>query len=127
MNVPFSVGSIDLMAAFDAVTEHWSPKVVAQVNDQYVKVAKVLGELVWHSHAGEDELFYVVRGNLRIEYEGGQVAHLHEGSMHVVPRGTRHNPVADEECWIVLIEPVATKHTGDTQSPLTKSIAQQLA
>jgi quercetin dioxygenase-like cupin family protein len=127
MNLPFSAGPIDLMAAFDAVTEHWSPKVVAQVNDQYVKVAKVRGELVWHSHDGEDELFYVVRGNLRIEYEGEQVVHLHEGSMHVVPRGVRHNPVADEECWIVLIEPVSTKHTGDVESPLTKSLAQQLA
>lgn len=127
MNLPFSTGPIDLLAAFDTVTEHWSPKVLARVNDQYVKVAKVRGELVWHSHAGEDELFYVVRGNLRIEYEGERVVHLHEGSMHVVPRGVRHNPVADEECWIVLIEPVTTKHTGDVESPLTKSIAQQLA
>ena len=127
MNLAFSAGPIDLQAAFDAVTEYWSPKVVAQVNDQYVKVAKVRGELVWHSHAGEDELFYVVRGNLRIEYEGERVAHLHEGSMHVVPRGVLHNPVAKEECWIVLIEPVTTKHTGEVDSPLTKSLAQQLA
>src|SRR5471032_2873756 len=68
MNLAFSAGAIDLKTAFDAVTEYWSPKVVAQVNDQYVKVAKVRGELVWHSHADEDELFYVVRGSLRIEY-----------------------------------------------------------
>jgi len=127
MNLAFSAGAIDLKTAFDAVTEYWSPKVVAQVNDQYVKVAKVKGELVWHSHAGEDELFYVVRGSLRIEYEGGQAVHLPEGSMHVVPRGVLHNPVAKEECWIVLIEPVTTKHTGDVESPLTKSLAQQLA
>ena len=127
MNLAFSAGAIDLKTAFDAVTEYWSPKVVAQVNDQYVKVAKVRGELVWHSHAGEDELFYVVRGSLRIEYEAGQAVHLPEGSMHVVPRGVRHNPVAEEECWIVLIEPVTTKHTGDVESPLTKSLAQQLA
>ena len=122
-----SAGAIDLETSFDAVTEYWSPKVVAQVNDQYVKVAKVRGELVWHSHADEDELFYVVRGSLRIEYEGGKAIHLPEGSMHVVPRGVLHNPVAEEECWIVLIEPVSTKHTGDVESPLTKSLAQQLA
>ena len=127
MTMSFSFGAIDLMAAFDTVTDHWSPKVIAQVNDQYVKVAKVLGELVWHSHEGEDELFYVVRGNLRIEYEGDRVVDLKEGSMHVVPRGVSHNPVAREECWIVLIETVTTKHTGDVQSPLTKSLAQQLA
>jgi quercetin dioxygenase-like cupin family protein len=127
MNLAFSAGAIDLETSFDAVTEYWSPKVVAQVNDQYVKVAKIRGELVWHSHAGEDELFYVVRGSLRIEYEGGQAVHLPEGSMHVVPRGVLHNPVAEEECWIVLIKPVTTKHTGDVESPLTKSLAQQLA
>lgn len=127
MNLIGLTGSVDLLAAFDTVTEHWSPKVVAQVNDQYVKIAKVQGELVWHSHEGEDELFYIVRGNLRIEYEGERVIHLPEGSMHVVPRGVLHNPVADEECWIVLIEPVSTKHTGDVATPLTKTLAQQLA
>jgi mannose-6-phosphate isomerase-like protein (cupin superfamily) len=126
-----SIGSnsapIDLVGAFDSVTEHWSPKVIAQVNDQYIKVAKVLGQIVWHSHAGEDELFYVVRGTLLIEYEGGRNVTLPQGSMHVVPKGTLHNPVAAEECWIVLIESVGTQHTGDVESPLTKSVAQQLA
>lgn len=127
MNPSLFAESVDLVAAFDSVTEHWSPKVVAQVNDQYVKVAKLLGQFVWHSHEGEDELFYVVRGNLRIEYEGDRVVHLPAGSLHVVKRGIRHNPVADEECWIVLIETVTTRHTGDVDSPLSKSLAQQLA
>ncbi|KAB0638082.1 cupin domain-containing protein [Burkholderia latens] len=117
--VPFAE-SFDLEAAFADVADYWSPKVVAQVNDQYVKVAKV------RDHAHEDELFFVVRGHLKIEYEGGRVVDLPAGSMHVVPRGTQHNPVADEECWIVLIEPVQTKHTGDVQSPLTRSIDEQL-
>ncbi len=127
MNSTLFAESVDLQAAFDAVTEYWSPKVVAQVNDQYVKVAKLRGEFVWHSHQNEDELFYIVRGQLRIEYENQRVVHLREGSMHVVPRGVRHNPVADEECWIMLIEPVSTKHTGEVQSPLTRTVAQQLA
>ncbi len=119
--------SFDLETAFSDVSEYWSPKVVAQVNDQYVKVAKVRGQLAWHDHANEDELFFVVRGNLTIEYGGGRAVHLPAGSMHVVPRGTLHNPVADEECWIVLIEPVETKHTGDVQSPLTRTIEEQLS
>lgn len=118
--------TVDLATAFDAVHEHWSPNVVAQVNDQYVKVAKVQGEFAWHSHAEEDELFYVVRGNLDIEYENGRTVSLAPGSLHVVPRGVLHKPVAREECWIVLIETVSTKHTGDVETPFTKTLAQQL-
>lgn len=118
--------SFDLMSAFDAVTEYWSPKVVAQVNDQYMKIAKVKGELAWHSHRDEDELFYVVRGRLRMEYEGGRVVELGEGVVHVVPKGVLHNPVAQDECWIVLIEAVTTRHTGNVDTPLTRTIEQQL-
>jgi len=117
----------DLQVEFDQVTEHWSPRVIAQVNDQYVKVAKLLGQLVWHSHEDEDELFHVVRGRLRIEYEGGRAVDLGPGSIHVVPRGVRHNPVAAEECWIVLIETVTTRHTGTVDTPRTRTIQQQLA
>ena len=118
--------SFDLDTCFEDITEHWSPKVVAQVNDQYVKVAKLLGQFVWHNHAQQDELFYVVRGHLKIEYEGGRVAQLPAGSIHVVPKGVMHNPVADDECWIVLIEPVATKHTGDVETEKTRSLEEQL-
>ncbi|MGF6756705.1 cupin domain-containing protein [Paraburkholderia sp. GAS42] len=118
--------TVDLAAAFDDVTAHWSPKVVAQVNDQYVKVAKVQGEFAWHSHADEDELFYVVRGQLDINYENDRTVKLAPGSIHVVPRGVLHKPVAHEECWIVLIETVSTKHTGDVETPFTKTLAQQL-
>jgi mannose-6-phosphate isomerase-like protein (cupin superfamily) len=118
--------TVKLLTAFDGVTEYWSPKIVARFNDQYVKVAKLLGQFVWHDHAHEDELFYVLRGHLKIEYEDRPAVEIEPGSMHVVPRGVRHNPVAEAECWIVLIEPVATKHTGDVESPLTKPIEQQL-
>jgi quercetin dioxygenase-like cupin family protein len=127
MNVPAFPMVVDLSTAFDAVADYWSPKVVAQVNDQYVKLAKLKGQLVWHAHAHEDELFYVVKGQLRMEYEQNRSIELREGAMHVVPRGTLHNPVADDECWIVLIESVTTKHTGDVDTPLTKTLAQQLA
>lgn len=127
MDLTAFAGTVDLLEAFENITDHWSPKVIARVNDQYVKAAKVFGQLVWHNHVNEDELFYIVRGNLRMEYEGGRVVELHEGSLHVVPRGVMHNPVAEQECWIVLIETVTTKHTGDVDSPLTRTLEQQLS
>lgn len=117
---------VNLEAAAGALTELWSPKVVARVGDQYVKVAKVLGEFVWHAHEHEDELFLILRGTLRIQYEDGEVT-LGPGDVHVVPAGVRHNPVADEECWLALMEPVETKHTGDVVTDRTRSIDEQLA
>ncbi len=121
------IQSVNLMAVLDGVTEHWSPKVVGRVNDQYVKVAKVRGQLAWHKHDDEDELFQVVRGRLRIQFEDGAETVVEAGEFCVVPKGVLHNPVADEECWIVLVETVTTKHTGDVETPLTRSIEQQLA
>ena len=120
------ISSIDLLAALDGVTEHWSPRVVGRVNDQYVKVAKVLGEIAWHKHDEEDELFLVLRGRLRIQFEGDREIVLEEGQFCVVPRGTMHNPVADMECGIALIETVTTRDTGDVHTPRTRSIAEQL-
>lgn len=108
------------------VTEFWSPKIVGQVNDQYVKVAKLKGEFVWHKHDDEDEMFQVIQGQLIIQFEDGAVE-LNEGDFYIVPKGMMHNPVAENECWIVLFETVSTKHTGDVESLLTKTIAQQLA
>lgn len=117
---------IDIEAQFDRLTEYWSPKVIGRVNDQYIKVAKVKGEFTWHSHDAEDELFLIVRGQLRIALEDGEVT-LSPGQLVVMPRGVRHKPIADEECWIVLIETVTTKHTGDVETPFTRSIAEQLS
>jgi mannose-6-phosphate isomerase-like protein (cupin superfamily) len=116
----------DLLKEAEKLTEYWSPRIVAQVNDQYVKVAKLLGSFVWHAHDHEDELFYVLRGQLRIEYQDRPPVDLGAGSIHIVPRNVMHNPVAAAECWIVLIEPVTTQHTGATETPLSKTIAQQL-
>jgi mannose-6-phosphate isomerase-like protein (cupin superfamily) len=118
--------TVDLLAACAEVTDHWSPRVVGRVNDQYVKVAKLLGQFVWHSHADEDELFLVLKGRLAIEYEGGRKVDLPAGSLHVVPRGVAHNPVAAEECWIALIETVTTRHTGDIDTPRSRTIQEQL-
>jgi quercetin dioxygenase-like cupin family protein len=117
---------VNLLKAFEGVTEHWSPKVVGRVNDQYIKVAKVKGELTWHKHDDEDELFQVIKGVLVIQFEDRPKVTLLPGEFFVVPKGVMHNPVAEEECWIVLIETVTTKHTGDIEIPLTKTIDQQL-
>ncbi|MDH5589372.1 MAG: cupin domain-containing protein [Gemmatimonadota bacterium] len=117
--------SIDLVGAAEALTEHWSPKVVGRINDQYLKVAKVEGEFLWHAHDDEDELFVVLRGTLVIEMEDGGVT-LDAGQAFVVPRGVRHRPVAMEECLIALVEPVGTLHTGSEVSDRTRTIEDQL-
>ena len=86
-----------------ALTEYWSPRVIAELDDCYVKVAKLRGSLVWHSHDNEDELFHVLAGSLRIEMDDRTVV-LGPGDICVVPKGVRHNPLADEECLVMLIE-----------------------
>ena len=123
MTIP---GHINLRAELDAVTELWSPRVVAVSNGQYLKVAKLKGEFVWHQHAAEDELFLVLRGSLRIRFKDGEML-LREGECAVVPRGVLHNPIADEECWIALLEPVTTTHTGDVVTERTRTLAEQTA
>lgn len=109
-----------------ALPDLWSPRVIGEVDDAYVKVARIKGTLAWHSHDAEDELFYVLRGSLRIELEDDAVE-LQAGQMWVVPRGVRHNPVAEEECLVLLVERKTTLHTGDVLTDKTRSIAEQLA
>jgi len=108
-----------------SLTEHWSPRVVAELDDSFVKVAKVLGSLAWHSHDNEDELFYILKGSLTIEMEDRTVV-LNEGDTFVVPKGVRHNPVAEHECHIMLIERKSTLHTGTEITAKTRSLADQL-
>ena len=119
---------VSLEVACSALTKLWSPRVVGQVNNQYIKVAKVLGEFPWHSHEHEDEMFFVLRGVLRIgraETDGGPVL-VKAGEFFVVPRGVRHNTSATEETWLALIETMTTLHTGSEQTELTRSIEEQL-
>jgi mannose-6-phosphate isomerase-like protein (cupin superfamily) len=108
-----------------SLTEFWSPHVVAELGDSYVKVAKVHGTLAWHSHDNEDEMFLILKGRLRIEMEARTVE-LSEGEMFVVPKGVRHNPIADEECHIMLIERKSTLHTGTVVTEKTRSLDEQL-
>ena len=117
--------TVNLQDELEHVDEYWSPRIIGRVNDQFVKVAKLKGSLTWHKHDDEDELFYILKGQLIIEYENDRVV-LNEGDVHVVAKGTMHNPIAEEECWITLVETVSTKHTGDVLIEKTRSIEQQL-
>ncbi len=119
---------VSLPLACSALPELWSPRVVGQVNDQYIKVARVQGEFPWHTHAHEDEMFLVLQGQLRIgrsAADGGDGL-VRPGEFFVVPRGVRHNTSASEETWLVLIETVTTEHTGSEQTAMTRSITEQL-
>lgn len=99
--------------------EHWTPKIIGDLNDQHIKLAKVQGELVWHSHAHEDELFIILKGTLYLEFKD-QTISLNPGEMLVVPMGVEHRPYTDgEEVHLMLIEPKSTKHTGEVISEKT--------
>jgi mannose-6-phosphate isomerase-like protein (cupin superfamily) len=102
---------INLQEKLSKFSAHWSPKIVAELNGQHVKLVKFRGEFVWHHHEHEDELFYVVRGSFRMELRDRTVE-LREGEMFVVPRGVEHRPVAAEEVAVLLFEPAATVNTG---------------
>jgi mannose-6-phosphate isomerase-like protein (cupin superfamily) len=108
-----------------ALDELWSPRVIAEVDDAYIKVARVQGTFGWHAHEDEDELFLVLKGELRLEMEGNSVL-LREGELFVVPKGVRHNPVAEAECHVMLVERKSTLHSGDSRTDKTRSIAEQL-
>ncbi|MBI5296636.1 MAG: cupin domain-containing protein [Chloroflexi bacterium] len=110
--------AIDLKDKLAKFFEHWSPKIVAQMNDYHVKLAKVQGEFVWHDHPETDELFLVVEGELTILFRDGQVT-LKAGDLYVVPRGVEHKPVAAQECHILLFEPAGTLNTGTVQNDRT--------
>lgn len=115
----------NLAGALAGLSAYWSPRVVGQVNDQFIKVAKGKGEVVWHDHADEDEMFMVMYGRLTIRLEHGEVL-LGPGECYVVPKGTLHQPYAEEECGFMLIETVTTRHTGDRMTAQTVAIEAQL-
>jgi len=108
-----------------SLTELWSLRVVAEVDDAYIKVARVHGSLAWHRHENEDELFLILKGRLRIEMKSGSVQ-LGEGKMFVLPKDVRPNLVADAECHLLLIERKTTLHMGDVATGKTQSLAEQL-
>jgi len=104
-------------AAFDT---HWDPKIIGELNGQHVKVAKLKGDFIWHHHENEDELFWVIQGNLKLEFRDGEV-YLGPGEMMIVPKGVEHRPVAEEEVHVVLFEPASTLNTGEVINERTKT------
>lgn len=103
---------VNLSQKFSLFHEHWSPRIVGELNDSYVKLAKLKGEFVWHKHEKEDELFLVVKGTLVIKLRERDLV-IHEGEFAIIPRGVEHCPVAEEEVHVMLLEPKSTINTGD--------------
>ena len=117
---------VNLAAALARITEHWRPRVVAQLNGQEVKLVKLRGEFVWHHHDAEDELFLVVRGRRRVEFPDSAVE-LDPGELLVVPRGVEHRTLAAEETEVLLFEPAGTRNTGNVEPPsLTAPVGTRL-
>jgi mannose-6-phosphate isomerase-like protein (cupin superfamily) len=119
------IQKINLAEKLSRFSDHWHPRIVAELNGQQVKVAKLLGPFEWHHHEHEDELFLVVHGQLRIELRDGTVD-LGPGECAVVPRGVEHRPVADEEVHLVLFEPDTTLHTGNIRTERTRDVLDYL-
>ena len=121
------VGERNLVKLFPSLKEFCSPKVIGEVNDVYVKITKVVGnDVPWHTHDHEDEMFYMVKGSLQMELSGMPDFTLAEGEFFIVPQGIEHRVSCERECWILLIESKATKHTGDVESKITRSIDEQI-
>jgi len=110
--------SVNFQEKFSKFSEHWSPKVIAEMNDYQFRLVKIQGEFVWHSHAETDDVFIVIDGEMSIELRDSKVD-LKTGEMFVVPKGVEHRPTAVNECQILLIEPKGTVNTGDAGGELT--------
>jgi len=116
---------INLARKFNLFSEHWSPKIVGELNDSYIKLAKLKGEFDWHHHEHEDELFYVVKGQLSIKFRDKDVI-LNEGELMVIPKGVDHLPVAAEEVHVMLIEPKGTLNTGNVTTEKTRETLDRI-
>ena len=114
------LSKINLRDKLGKFSDHWSPKVIAEMNDYQFKLVKIQGDFVWHNHADTDEVFIVLEGSMRIEFED-ETVELSEGEMYVVPKGVRHTPHAEEECKVMLVEPRGVVNTGDSEGELTAS------
>jgi mannose-6-phosphate isomerase-like protein (cupin superfamily) len=117
------MNKINLREKFSLINDQWNPRIAAELNGQYVKLVKFQGPFTWHHHETEDELFMVLKGRFRMEYreDGAEKSEwIEEGELIVVPRGVEHRPMADDECEVLLFEPVSTLNTGNTENELTR-------
>ena len=114
------INSINIMNKFSLFKEEWTPKIIGELNNQYVKICKLKDDFVWHSHENEDELFMVFKGTLLIDFRDGRTVELKEGEMLIVPRGVEHRPHTNGEIeFNLLFEPKTTLHTGNTETEMT--------
>ena len=111
---------INLKEKLALFSDHWSPKVIAEMNDYQFKLVKIQGDFVWHHHDDTDEVFIVIEGSMKIEFEN-ETIELNEGDLYVVPKGVEHKPYAEEECMLMLVEPRGVVNTGNTEGDLTAS------
>ena len=117
---------LNLLEESKKISSYFSPRILSEVNDQYVKLAKIKGEdIPWHNHKNEDELFYIIEGSLLMEIENEPSFIMNSGDLFIVPKGINHRVSATEECLIMLIETKSTQHTGDVITSITKSIENQ--
>lgn len=118
---------INVNQKLSQISEYFSPKIIGEVNDVYVKLVMAKGEdIPWHNHANEDELFYIIEGSLLFEVEGLEPFEMLPGDLYIVKRGINHRISCTEECKLMLIEPKSTAHTGEVESAVTKSVGEQL-
>jgi len=116
---------VNLAEKLSRFTDYWSPKIVGELNGQYVKLVKLKGEFVWHKHEHEDEMFFVVEGILKMELRDKTIE-ISKNEFIVVPKGIEHRPVAEAEVWLMLFEPVSTLNTGDQKNEFTKQDLDRL-
>ena len=114
------MNKVNLSEKFALFSEHWTPKIIAELNDYQIKIVKVEGDFVWHDHSDTDEFFFVIEGTLFIEFES-ETMELNAGELYVVPKGIQHRPFAHGECKVMLIEPRGVVNTGEASSDLTAS------
>ena len=112
------MGKINFQDKLAKFSEHWTPKVIAEMNDYQFKLVKIQGEFVWHNHSDTDEVFIVIEGSMKIEVDE-ETVELNEGEMYVVPKGVQHKPYAENECKVMLVEPKGVVNTGESDSELT--------
>lgn len=116
----------NLIAKFEKLTAHFSPKIIGEVNDVFIKIVKILGdEVPWHTHENEDELFYILEGELLFEIEGATSFTMTNGDIYIVQKGIKHRVSSKKECKIMLVEPKSTLHTGNIHANITKTLNQQ--
>ena len=114
------IDSVNIMEKFSLFTKEWTPKIIGELNGQYVKICKLKDDFVWHSHANEDELFMVFKGTLLMDFKDGRTVKVDEGEILIVPKGVEHRPHTNGEVvFNLLFEPKSTLHTGDIETPLT--------